>query len=558
MNSPWNSEASEDTNEEEGPLEVGLEVGLLADMRRVLEQVEAKLRAIKRQIEHSKRAPHLRVFVLLPLTPVVGIGAGAKVRAASAGAKSVYEECNITRGLLHYQGRTISKGPSSLMQQLRSRRPSVDPEEWIGFFALRTHCVDRWGCVHVEQVYAHAKLLVVDDETVMIGSANVSDRSLSGGRDSEIALLITDNSRTEQPVKWAGGTRKLGKFAHQLRVRCMEQHLNGTNIDIAPADTNPSMDMSTSAAAGSILEQHMQSVISSSGLELHMYDPISLGFELWRRQAARNTECYRELGGGGLVCIPSDECRSYSAIERGRRRMTSLPSGMAVVEDGCYGAATERALQLLLHDAQGHGQRMKGLGVQHGDASDGDSEEGEGGSESGVSEEEGMEEGLEEGMEEGLEESEVHGDGAIDSGTAAAADGAVCAHSDQAGARQEGSAGGGKEGSAGGGKEGGTAPSPKVSPRVLMTVVDAGSTPLMLESIDLESPAPTEGPVGFPAVGSLPPSTSSSVSFTVVAGPLGIGVAPSPSWRTHRYIYIYISCCATTSPLSHTGIYIYI
>lgn len=35
-----------------------------------------------------------------------------------------------------------------------------------------------------ELVYVHSKLMIVDDEKVLIGSANINDRSLLGSRDS--------------------------------------------------------------------------------------------------------------------------------------------------------------------------------------------------------------------------------------------------------------------------------------------------------------------------------------------------------------------------------------
>lgn len=37
-------------------------------------------------------------------------------------------------------------------------------------------------------IYVHAKGMVVDDECVIIGSANINQRSLDGSRDTEIAM----------------------------------------------------------------------------------------------------------------------------------------------------------------------------------------------------------------------------------------------------------------------------------------------------------------------------------------------------------------------------------
>jgi phospholipase D1/2 len=37
-------------------------------------------------------------------------------------------------------------------------------------------------------IYVHSKLMVVDDEYIVVGSANINQRSLDGTRDSEIAI----------------------------------------------------------------------------------------------------------------------------------------------------------------------------------------------------------------------------------------------------------------------------------------------------------------------------------------------------------------------------------
>lgn len=37
-------------------------------------------------------------------------------------------------------------------------------------------------------VYVHSKLMIVDDEYIVVGSANINQRSLDGTRDSEIAI----------------------------------------------------------------------------------------------------------------------------------------------------------------------------------------------------------------------------------------------------------------------------------------------------------------------------------------------------------------------------------
>ncbi|KAJ1289710.1 hypothetical protein BS78_02G185300 [Paspalum vaginatum] len=57
--------------------------------------------------------------------------------------------------------------------------PPETPEEGTDYWRAQ---VNRRG-----PIYVHAKLMIVDDEYVMVGSANLNERSLAGDRDSEIA-----------------------------------------------------------------------------------------------------------------------------------------------------------------------------------------------------------------------------------------------------------------------------------------------------------------------------------------------------------------------------------
>merc|ERR1719262_1162800 len=49
-------------------------------------------------------------------------------------------------------------------------------------------------------IYVHSKMMIVDDDYIIIGSANINERSMSGDRDTEIAVgayqphFTSDNS----------------------------------------------------------------------------------------------------------------------------------------------------------------------------------------------------------------------------------------------------------------------------------------------------------------------------------------------------------------------------
>ena len=43
------------------------------------------------------------------------------------------------RGLMHWQYLTISRGGTSIVEQLQRDFPEVDPFEYVSFYSLRTH-----------------------------------------------------------------------------------------------------------------------------------------------------------------------------------------------------------------------------------------------------------------------------------------------------------------------------------------------------------------------------------------------------------------------------------
>ncbi|KAF2133749.1 phospholipase D1 [Dothidotthia symphoricarpi CBS 119687] len=137
------------------------------------------------------------------------------------------QEGSSVRLIMTCQYHSICRGETSIFGRLRA--VGIEPEDYIQFYALRS-----WGEIGpkkmlvTEQLYIHAKIMVVDDRVAIIGSANINERSLLGSRDSEIAAIIRD---TEVLDSFMGGQPyKVGKFPHTLRVRLMREHL-GIDVD---------------------------------------------------------------------------------------------------------------------------------------------------------------------------------------------------------------------------------------------------------------------------------------------------------------------------------------
>lgn len=85
------------------------------------------------------------------------------------------------------------------------------------------------------QLYVHSKLMLIDDEYAILGSANLNERSLAGDRDSEICVsMLADDGKLNEV------RRILGK----LRRDTWAQHLGGITI---PSQDNPEEPACSSA-----------------------------------------------------------------------------------------------------------------------------------------------------------------------------------------------------------------------------------------------------------------------------------------------------------------------
>ncbi|TFK27984.1 phospholipase D [Coprinopsis marcescibilis] len=137
-----------------------------------------------------------------------------------------HSDASAIRIILECQNRTIARGPDSIFSRLR--KEGIDPSQYISFFSIRNWAKMRGDILTTEQVYIHAKVLIVDDRLAIIGSANINERSQRGDRDSELAAVIRDTDMLD--CSMAGRPFPVGRFAHSLRVRLMREHL-GIDVD---------------------------------------------------------------------------------------------------------------------------------------------------------------------------------------------------------------------------------------------------------------------------------------------------------------------------------------
>ena len=169
---------------------------------------------VERIVRAAQKREDWRAVIVIPLMP---------------GFQNAVDEQDGTsvRLIMQCQFRSICRGEASIFGRIRAH--GIEPEDYIQFYSLRS-----WGKIGpakqlvTEQLYIHAKCMVVDDRTAIIGSANINERSMLGSRDSECAAVVRDTDLLQSTMN--GEPYLVGRFAHSLRMRLMREHL-GIDVD---------------------------------------------------------------------------------------------------------------------------------------------------------------------------------------------------------------------------------------------------------------------------------------------------------------------------------------
>ncbi|HAP00180.1 MAG TPA: hypothetical protein DCQ83_09075, partial [Fibrobacteres bacterium] len=108
----------------------------------------------------------------------------------------------------------------------------IGEDEWGQYLTLLNlrACEVIDGKVRTEQIYVHSKLLIADDRHAIIGSANINDRSQTGKRDSELAVLIMDDVERKKAIL-RDEEVYVHKEVRKLRMDLWQKHfaLGGAN-----------------------------------------------------------------------------------------------------------------------------------------------------------------------------------------------------------------------------------------------------------------------------------------------------------------------------------------
>ncbi|KAI8143329.1 hypothetical protein BJV82DRAFT_612344 [Fennellomyces sp. T-0311] len=168
-----------------------------------------------------------------------------------------------------------------------------------------------------EQVYIHSKLMIVDDKTVICGSANLNDRSQLGNRDSEIATVIEDTDTV--PSRMNGLPYNASRFALTLRMQLFKEHLG-------VLDSNEDMKR--------------QDTLAMDPLHDEFY------YGVWNKIAKANTDIYRNV----FRCVPDDTVSTFEE----HRRFVPDPMRISAGHVANPWSMNEEQIQTELSKIRGH------------------------------------------------------------------------------------------------------------------------------------------------------------------------------------------------------------
>lgn len=243
---------------------------------------------LRRIVRAHRERQTFRVYVVMPLLPAFEGDVGGTTGTA-------------LRAITHWNYASICRGKGSLVERLRAAGIS-DVGAYTSFHSVRTSGVLLGQQPITELIYVHSKLMIVDDRVVICGSANINDRSMIGKRDSEIAVMLTDEVFERGCMN--GQPFPTGAYAGQLRRFLFREHLGLIETPAAAAEAT---DGSTPTTATS-------STTRSTTSSIRIKDPVIESFwnGIWRRTSNRNTRIFDEV----FKCVPTNSVTSFAELKK--------------------------------------------------------------------------------------------------------------------------------------------------------------------------------------------------------------------------------------------------
>jgi len=195
-----------------------------------------------------------------------------KETAQSAQAKQRFEQVK--------EEESGSKSAFSVAHHAMAGTGKLSDEPWEGEAQEE---VNNWI---QEELYIHAKLLIVDDRIVICGSSNLNDRSQAGHHDSELSIVMEDTDKIESVMD--GRPFKAGRHAATLRRYLWREHMGL----LPPQEHDASHDPNAQPPGKDSPNDPWDRDESYKFVEDPLSDDL---WEQWTRSATTNTEIFRHL-----------------------------------------------------------------------------------------------------------------------------------------------------------------------------------------------------------------------------------------------------------------------
>ncbi|CAH8564698.1 unnamed protein product [Dicrocoelium dendriticum] len=224
---------------------------------------------------HRQRKP-FRLYIILPLVP------GFVGEYGDPSARSLYR-------ILHFTRLSLFVGSNALIPRLKTFIPN--PDEYVSICGLRTY--NEWpdGNMRTEIVYVHSKFMIVDDRKMIIGSANLNDRSMRGKRDSELAVLIEMDPLESRQTNHSA-------FIRRVRRTLMAEHLG-------------------------VLPSLRRAVCNEWPIE-QLNDPVtdSFFYDVWKATANKNASIFEEV----FNVVPTDNLLTFEECRKNKQKIPLIVS----------------------------------------------------------------------------------------------------------------------------------------------------------------------------------------------------------------------------------------
>ncbi|KAL6636546.1 hypothetical protein ACP70R_024118 [Stipagrostis hirtigluma subsp. patula] len=209
--------------------------------------------------------------------------------------------------ILFWQGQTMSMMYKIVADALQSQGLlEAHPQDYLNFYCLGKRELAGEGSspsslsndtsslraaqkLRRFMIYVHSKGMIVDDEYVIIGSANINQRSMEGSRDTEIAM-----GAYQPHYKWAGNTDPPRGQVHGYRMSLWAEHLGAVEECFRLPETEECV-----RRVNEMAEENWQRYVSPDMAETkgHLLRyPIQVGKD-GRVGPLPRHECFPDVGG---------------------------------------------------------------------------------------------------------------------------------------------------------------------------------------------------------------------------------------------------------------------